>query len=380
MEYIDLNNELIALNKYIEQYKGKITIDNAQQAIDEFIVQWKCFVENVSSGDRFYGTALITYSCAIYYAGAKQSNVETLSKLICEYDKHSNTKHLFEIKETLFLNLGLCYHTIGKLYDDMAIQAFKKYIFYMIARSNHIVYFPTAYKFTGISTYVYQSLINEQLNMSSPSSFNDPFDCPIMSAMDLPENKKDEISALIKKVYNDCVKITSLCSNYELESFCCYDDNPPKRLRKHVTDKEEVLNVLMWAHYADNHKGICIKYHFNCSLPQLISNEHTVAYFKDVKYSDATLDSYTNKDTMDLDDVFFLKGKPWEYENELRYLYFDVESNKEYCTVDIPCSVEAIYFGLKCSDKDKETITKIMKDKKCILSGKQCKEVVFYQM
>ena len=380
MEHTDLENQLIALNNYIERYNEKITIANAQQAIDEFVVQWKYLVDKVSSGDRLYGNALITYTCAIYYAGANQSNIENLSSLIYEYDTHPNTKYFFEIKEALFVNLGLCYHSIGQLYDDMAIKALKKHIYYLIARSNRTVYYPIAYKFTRISTYVYQSLVNEQLNMSPPKAFNDPFDCPIISAMDLPENKKDEISALIKKVYNECVKVTSLCSNYVLESCGCYDSIPHNRVQKTKSDKEEFLNVLMCAHYTDNHKGICIKYHFNNSIPQLFPNEHSVAYFKDVKYSDDALDAYTNKEKMNLSDVFFLKGKPWEYENELRYLYFDIENQKEYSTVDIPCSVEAIYFGLKCSDKDKETIIKIMKGKKYLLRGKQRKEVEFYQM
>lgn len=79
-----------------------------------------------------------------------------------------------------------------------------------------------------------------------------------------------------------------------------------------------------------------------------------------------------------------MKGKDWEYENELRYLYFDIESTGKHKQIDIPNCIEAVYFGLKCSDSDKDTILKILKGKKLVTcdlrKNKTEKDIEFYQM
>lgn len=116
----------------------------------------------------------------------------------------------------------------------------------------------------------------------------------------------------------------------------------------------------MWAHYADSHKGICIKYRFTNSMSKLGGDGNgVVSYFKDVKYSSEEMSKYSKKDSINLEDAFFLKGKDWEYENELRFLHYDLNNQDSY-TINIPNCIEAIYFGLKCSDKDKKSIKKIM--------------------
>lgn len=142
----------------------------------------------------------------------------------------------------------------------------------------------------------------------------------------------------------------------------------------------------MWAHYADSHKGICIKYHFHHSITKLAGDHNgIVAYFKDVKYSNGEMSKYSNKDAINLEDAFFLKGKDWEYENELRLLLYDLNNQDTYGTINIPNCIEAIYFGLKCSDKDKETILNIMSSKQFVQKDIEgnvftTKPIEFYQM
>ena len=85
-----------------------------------------------------------------------------------------------------------------------------------------------------------------------------------------------------------------------------------------------------------------------------------------------------------LEDAFFLKGKEWEYENELRFLYYDVKGNGEHCAIDIPNCIEAIYFGLKCSMYDRDAIINLMKNKKVVIKdiygNTKVNPVKFYQM
>jgi len=96
------------------------------------------------------------------------------------------------------------------------------------------------------------------------------------------------------------------------------------------------------------------------------------------------MSKYSNKDSISVEDSFFLKGKNWEYENELRYLYFDIDGTGKHKQIDIPNCIEAVYFGVKCSQADKDTIMKILKDQKLIAYDLQDnrteKDIEFYQI
>lgn len=379
-----------SLEIYINNYLEKVTVYNAQQCMKDFDENWKTITaymaDETPERQSKYGLALVIFSVANYeFPNTIEKDIARLSELIYQYDTDENVKYKFGIKQSLFFNLGSCWHKLGILYDSQAVEAFKKYVYYSITLSSNVSYHPTAYAFRKCTTFLYQSLINEQLNLSSPTTFNDPFDCPIRVLL----NKGNDVSSLVRQAYQDCLKIACFSSNVKLPyrkdtnnllSESVFDE------KKHRKDKKEYLNSLMWGHYADSHKGICIKYSFNHSISLLGSeNPNIVAYFKDVKYSNGDMSKYSNKDSITLEDAFFLKGKQWEYENELRFLYYDLNGNSDYGTIDIPNCIEAIYFGLKCSNKDKETIQNIMRSKRFIrkdLNGKELSNsaIQFYQM
>ena len=378
------------LDKFIDCYLRKVTADTAQQCVNEFDKEWGKITaytaDYTPEHQSKYGLALVIFSVANYYSpNNSEKDILYLSELIYLYDTDENVKYQFGVKQSLFFNLGSCWHKLGILYDSQAVEAFKKYVYYSITLSSNVSYHPTAYAFRKCTTFLYQSLINEQLNLSSPTTFNDPFDCPIRVLL----NKGNDVSSLVRQAYQDCLKIACFSSNVKLPyrkdtnnllSESVFDE------KKHRKDKKEYLNSLMWGHYADSHKGICIKYRFNHSISLLGSeNPNIVAYFKDVKYSNGDMSKYSNKDSITLEDAFFLKGKQWEYENELRFLYYDLNGNSDYGTIDIPNCIEAIYFGLKCSNKDKETIQNIMKTKEFVykdITGKikSKSPIQFYQM
>ena len=389
----EMNTIAANLEKYIEIYYEKVSIDNAQQVIREFDDNWSIIpnylIDETEKRQSKYGLALVIFSVANYEIdNLTEDKVVRMSNLIDEYERNTNVKYQFGIKEALFFNLGSCWHKLGMLYDNEAIEAFKKYVYYIITQSSNTSYRPTAYAFRKCTPFLYNSLINDRLNLSSPTTFNDPFDCPIIPLMKL-SNNVDDIVPLVRKAYLDCLKVACFVSNTKLP----YLKNPKDVLsapvfdeKKHLSDKKEFLNELMWAHYADSHRGICIKYRFCESISQLgNTNVNVVSYFKDVEYSDEALNTYSNKNAINMKDAFFLKGKQWEYENELRFIYFDLNSNSDYGTISIPNCIEAIYFGLNCSKEDKERIISIMKTKKHVtkdLRGTVISEepIQFYQM
>ena len=293
---MDLKN---SLDNYIENYLEKVTVDNAQQCMKDFDENWKTITAymagETSERQSKYGLALVIFSVANYESpNTIKKDIAHLSELIYQYDIDENVKYKFGVKQTLFFNLGLCWHKLGVLYESQAVEAFKKYVYYSITLSNNESHRPIAYAFRKCTTFLYQSLINEQLNLSSPTTFNDPFDCPIRVLL----NKGNDVSLLVQQAYQNCLKIACFSSNiklpYRKEANNLLSESVSNE-KKHRRDKAEYLNELMWAHYADSHKGICIKYNFCNSISQLGGeNKNVVAYFKDVRYSNGDMSKYSN--------------------------------------------------------------------------------------
>lgn len=371
------------VDKYIKNYENQITKNNAEQAVSEFREEWFVTI-NCIKGDQTndinskYGKALTIFSKAIgSLPNLTKKDVFGLKGKIYSFDKEGETKYKLDNKAALFLNLGLCWHKLGDSYRYEAIESFKRYIYYWLIQSFNTAYHPEAYAFRKCNNYLYQSLINEELNLSSPKVFNDPFDCPILELL----NNEDEVALLIREAYHSCLKIACFMSNKEIP-FGKTGDSINNE--KHLNNKEEFLNPLMWAHYADNHSGICIKYGFSKSITQLSGNNSSVvSFFQGVKYSEEDLSQYSQKNSISPKDAFFLKGKPWEYENELRFLYFDIKGEGEHVQIGIKNCIEAIYFGVRCSEKDQKTIKRILKNKEFVkegIDGKIIEDIEFYKM
>jgi hypothetical protein len=380
------------IQTYINNYNEKVTTSNAQQAVDDFLNNystWKNVVGYIISGkdgESEYGIVLVIFSVAISELNPiTEGLIDTLTKEIQEYE--NKVKYKFGIKLSLYANLGICWHKLGVLYDKLAIEAFKKYIFYQLTLSNHTSYSGlTCYSFRNCSKFLFQSLVNDTLNLSSPTTFNDIFDCPIIELM----HNEDDISKLIREAYLSGVKVACFVKNEKLPYTNDTLDAPITNDKKNKRDKKEYLNELMWAHYADSHNGICIKYKFPSNVTTTGNDKNYVAYFKDVEYI-SDMKKYSKKDSINTKDAFFAKGKSWKYENELRLLYYNPTNRDNHLSLPISNCIEAVYFGVKCSDKDKQTIKRILKDRKCISyksiwAGNKTeeireeKDIEFYQM
>ena len=387
-----MQSQMNSIQTYIKDYYEKTTSSNAQQAVNDFLnnySDWKSvvgYLVNGKDGEKEYGNVLVIFSIAISELHSITKDIiDTLTKEIQEYEEKVN--YMFETKLTLYCNLGFCWHKLGQLYNNLAIEAFKKYIYYQLTLSNHTSYSDlTCYSFRSCSKFLFQSLINDTLNLSSPTAFNDIFDCPIIELM----NNDDDISKLIREAYLSGVKVACFVKNEKLPYSNDTLDAPITNDKKNKRDKKEYLNELMWAHYADSHNGICIKYKFPSSVTTAGNGKNYVAYFKDVEYI-SDLKKYSKQNSINTKDAFFAKGKSWKYENELRLLYYNPTNRDYHVSLPISNCIEAVYFGVKCSDKDKQTIKSILKGRKCISCKfqridntekeiKEEKDIEFYQM
>ncbi len=309
-----------------------------------------------------YIDVLLCYSIAINKRPTYQLLLR-LESYISEFETNVIVQHGYLLN--LYYHLGISWHNLGDMHDKYAVEAFKKYVFYLLGISSHTLYSPTCYSFKKCSTYLYKNLVNEQITLSSPTTFNDPFDSPVI---ELYENSGD-INKLFRAAFLSCVRIACFVCN----TFQPYIEKVGTKpifitqKPKNTDNGPEYTNMLMWSHYADNHKGICIKYHFQNTFSNLYSKpDLPVRYFKDVKYK-LKLNSLKPKNDISIEDAFFAKSKVWEYENELRLIQCDLQGGGEHKVVDAPNCIEAIYFGVNCPQTDIDTIMKIMKDKKLVI-------------
>lgn len=123
---------------------------------------------------------------------------------------------------------------------------------------------------------------------------------------------------------------------------------------------ETYTNNLMWAHYADSFKGVCIEYDI-CKLNGLDiqAQLYPVYYTKERQFSidEDSLCDYIEGDRevdaiSDTKGVFLQKADYWKYEKEWRICYTNYELDSNVVkVVPFPC-VSAIYLGPRISEEN----------------------------
>ena len=211
------------------------------------------------------------------------------------------------------------------------------------------------YRMRQVNRFLFDSLINSQIWFSNPQDFNDPFDCDIN--MKIQNSTQSQMQAYfenhLKKLFNkaELEKInTQNISQQEFELLI-------NKAAKKVTQRKGLAcfmsncdNLLMWSHYADSHKGVCLKFDI-LEDTSLFSPAKRVAYNRDYP----EYDYLTNKNDF-VNQMFFTKSEEWSNEGEVRVLK-DKKGNYDFK----PKSLKEVIFGCKIADNDKQTLTKVIK-------------------
>lgn len=133
---------------------------------------------------------------------------------------------------------------------------------------------------------------------------------------------------------NECIQLIEDFSN-NYPTIACFSGD--------CKDKKGYNLPTMWAHYADNHKGVCLKINTRKFLRE---NENLNCDFRWVKYLSTKdfnwfeISDKTSRDDI-LEKLFFSKRDDWSSENECRLFSLD---GAEFCS--IANSVESIILGL----------------------------------
>lgn len=202
------------------------------------------------------------------------------------------------------------------------------------------------FKYRTINPNLDKVLINNELWFSNPDDFNDPFDCQI--AID-SSNTQQEIEQLI--IENS----SSPLSRQKVEQLAKDMINKPQEWNKiinetiqtHINESgvccfsSQADNILLWSHYTDSHKGVCLKFDVLAN-PDFFIFPMNVNYQKDYpKYNHL-------RDTKKFVHLLIkTKSDVWSYEKEVRV----VKLKKGLHQFKKPALVEII-FGCKSSENE----------------------------
>lgn len=134
-------------------------------------------------------------------------------------------------------------------------------------------------------------------------------------------------------------------------------------------------NMPMWAHYANNHKGFCVKYAVKNKrrvFPVIYEPQRIpIAYIfqKAVKSiqimndkGNSRSDRLTASKEMDyfmsiMKENYFIKHESWKYEEEYRAIYPSPQQEKiagqNVAVAELGLRVDSIYAGINCQYKDR---------------------------
>ncbi|QCP62289.1 DUF2971 domain-containing protein [Pantoea sp. SO10] len=187
---------------------------------------------------------------------------------------------------------------------------------------------------------------------SSPTAFNDPFDC---SLDEVTTYKMSEIKNFFAS-NGGYSKIPR-----DRRDLIQQDKSVVSKWVKDAKDKAvnsrgvlalsgSVEEILLWSHYADNHKGLAIE----------LSLREDLGFFlgpRIMKYYDEyTPTNYLSDPEGTVDAILSRKYVKWEYEKEFR-IY-----KKDSANADIainPYAIKSVYFGLKTEQSEIDDVRSI---------------------
>lgn len=183
------------------------------------------------------------------------------------------------------------------------------------------------FKFETINEYSLRNLKNARIYFNSPSAFNDPFDSSIQETVFTLSNDD------LVEIHNHYVKEEKvggeIAKSYEkLPSG--FREQVERGMHKPLSDLESMyLNdlgcscftesnteILMWSHYANGHKGMCLEFDtsyepFNRAFNVNYSNE-----FPSVSIVKLLMDSREISLTEETLKPLLTKYTAWKYEKE----------------------------------------------------------------
>ncbi len=254
------------------------------------------------------------------------------------------------------------------------------------------------FKYLIFGERLLDQLCRDEVYYAAPAGFNDPLDCQPVVKADIPEDALErllaemagrrlgkEIDEAMKKVKLRGEKttahrnaLTKSETRKLIENFKYNATNPAINDQSAYYRNELTLEIeremrkgydrgvlclssnfdspLMWSHYADQHRGVCIEYDVSMLNPQEL---HKISYGASREVLASQLWNFIFENSKSagksIDKACLLsKAREWKYEREWR-IFGQVGSQAS------PVKMKSIIFGMNCPDTLQHTIEKALK-------------------
>lgn len=241
------------------------------------------------------------------------------------------------------------------------------------------------YKYLSINEGTLDIFNHNTILFSDPiEKFNDPFDCRLPFSFD----------ATFEEIVNYYVRLAHKFGQYELsireinqraaeflhhmqmkdEAWNTMRDNLTEMLTTVRTEEgrpvrigvlsltEETENILMYSHYADSHKGVCIGLRINEHLDYFYDGTKQKRFLRHVNYIGHYNPPNFFKQNHEENIVwkFFTKSNQWEYEKEWRVVCWGGSG-----IYPMPHGMlRKVIYGCSTEDATKRRIEKALKNRK----------------
>jgi hypothetical protein len=253
-------------------------------------------------------------------------------------------------------------------------------------------HFPTSfYRYRTLSDKTIENIENNDVWLASIESLNDPFECSLkfdnnaclrllygsttfqnnfslINGVRLSQKDIEKLSKSHKPYidYIEVCKFYGITINVTPEEQFAKIQNRWNEILKETNDQLRVCcfseyndSILMWSHYADNHKGFCIEY-------DLQNEDNLRPFLLPIIYSSELFSIQIFEELSSVKKIgsTLIKSKEWEYESEWRLVIFNRPLNlPEKIKVPNP---KAVYLGERFAqnkEADKERLLKTLKSK-----------------
>lgn len=214
---------------------------------------------------------------------------------------------------------------------------------------------PKFYKYRSLATKeerdrVESIIFDHKIYFTAPSSFNDPFDCrPVFDTTASKTTIRNRYSDSREKLDGHLSRQQRREDNRAMLRDPFRDPRRPlvkmdmqDEFTEYLTKKTGVFcvttvrdDILMWSHYADCHRGICLEFDGTKNLMQHASQ---IIYTEER----VPIRLYSDDNSAMLKKALLTKSNHWEYENEWRLLRYKEGPGEERFE---PENLTGIIFG-----------------------------------
>jgi hypothetical protein len=234
------------------------------------------------------------------------------------------------------------------------------------------------YKYRSLRTkkdreHTLRILTHNEIYFAKCKDFNDPFDCKFHIPFNgNPITHKEKLRQLNPGLSEAQIEIQTQ-KELQPENIVKWEKELNKRIRLE-TEKYGIFsmsakrdNLLMWSHYADCHKGICMKFKttggklFGCDL---LNVDYVENY--------PNLSVYDNPDYEWVRKHLTTKSLAWRYEEEWRIMY--ERTGCQFLSENEELS--GVILGARISRRNKELVLKCLSENNCkakLYQARECK-------